>query len=104
MNERRKANRWQPHRETTSTIIHAGKQDNAAVLDISMHGMKITYARPIDAGDDVYGKIVILPDIAPFFVKGKVVRVEPTGESREVSISFDKVRGHDFFEADRRAV
>lgn len=98
MDERRKAHRWHPHQDTVSTVMYAGKKEEVSITDISMHGMKIMYSHPVETGEDLFGRILILPEVDPFFVRGKVVRVERNGEGWKVSISFDKVRTYDFSE------
>jgi len=91
MEERRKFNRWYIANGRTTVIECEGVKEKVAVLDVSAGGMKVFFSQPVNIGAIIYGKLDILSDIRPFFIKGKVTRVEEKDDRFETAIEFEQV-------------
>ncbi len=91
MDEKRKFNRWHIKDDKTTVVACEGNQQEVALIDVSAGGMKVNFPIPVNTGSIIYGKLDVLSEIRPFFVKGKVVRVEPKDSQFETAIEFEHV-------------
>lgn len=89
--ENRRFNRVDASEPGTAVVTCAGLREQVRVHDMSAGGMKIIFSRPINVGAEVYGKFNVLPNLGPFYVRGKVIRTLDTGQSWESAVEFDKV-------------
>ena len=60
-------------------------------MDVSAGGMKVSLSHPLDLGTIVYGKFKVLPQLGPFFVRGKVIRAKKKDNRFETAIEFKNV-------------
>ena len=91
MVEHRKFSRLQKTAGSRSSVICSGLKEDVKVFDVSAGGMKVSFQRPVSVGEDIYGKISVVPEIGPFFVRGKVLRVVDRGGEWETAVQFEKV-------------
>jgi hypothetical protein len=89
--DNRSVNRWYLDREEKAVVSCSGEREEATIIDIGAGGMKVSLCRSLGVGAIVYGEFKILPQLGPFFVRGKVVRVDQKSGLWETSVSFDKV-------------
>jgi len=89
--ENRRFNRVESEQPGTAVVTCAGLREQVNVLDISAGGMKIKFSRPVNVGAEVYGKFHVLPNLGPFYVRGKIIRTLNLGGNWESAIEFDKV-------------
>lgn len=89
--EKRKFNRVHAGDKGSAIITCAGLREQVPVLDVSAGGMKIAFSRPVNVGAEVYGKLNVLPNIGPFFIRGRVVRTLESDGMWKSAIEFDKV-------------
>ncbi len=89
MEDKRRFNRW--GLEEKAVIDLEGAKEEVKVLDVSIGGMRIVTNTPLDKEKIVTGEFKILPNVGPFFVKGKVIWSNPRGDTFESGIVFDKV-------------
>ncbi len=95
MEERRKFNRWYLEEKEKAVISLADTEnkEEVEVVDISAGGMRFFSSRPVEIGTTVYGEFKVLPNLGPYFIKGRVNRVEKRKEDAwEIAIQFEKVR------------
>ena len=99
MEERRKFNRWYLKEEEKTDLILSEFKEGVKVLDISAGGVKILSSQPLEVGKTVTGKLTLAPmnlpffmkELGPYFIKGKVVRVEETNRGWKMVLKFEKV-------------
>ena len=99
MEERRKFNRWYLKDEEKTDLILSGLKERIKVVDISAGGAKIISSQPLEVGKTVVGKLNLIPmnlpffmkEIGPYFIKGKVVRVEEANQGWKIALEFEKV-------------
>jgi hypothetical protein len=97
MEERRKAKRWVPETDNTSEVLCAGVKEQVKILDVSTVGIKVACPKPVGLGAEFYGKLKVHSNIGPFYVRGKVVRVEQAPQdSWSAAVEFDKIRALPF--------
>ena len=99
MEEKRKFNRWYLKGEERTDLILSELKERIKVVDISAGGAKIISSQPLEIGRTVTGKLSLIPmnlpsfikEIGPYFIKGKVVRVEETNQGWRIALEFEKV-------------
>jgi len=91
MERRRKFNRWHLEKGEKILITFSDREEEVSLLDISAGGMKISSSTPVEIGSVIYSEFKILPNLSPFFVRGKVVRLQEKEGSWEIAIEFEKV-------------
>jgi len=91
MDEKRKFNRWQVDNHNNAVVACEGKDRKAELIDISAGGMKLALSDHLDLGAIIYSKLDVLSDIKPFFVKGKIIRIEQKEKNFEAVVEFDQV-------------
>jgi hypothetical protein len=91
MEEKRRFNRWDSSSEKMATVSYDGGREQVEILDISTGGMRVNFRRAMDIGQIVYGEFKILPQVGPFFIRGKVLRACEHDGAWETSLSFEKV-------------
>lgn len=91
MVEHRKYRRLSTDCQEHTATVYAGGKENVKLLDVSARGLRARFSRRVELGTDFYGKLNIHPQVSPFFVKGKVVRVTEKGNAWETAVNFDKV-------------
>jgi hypothetical protein len=91
MHERRRFSRLLSAENATSAVICGGVKEDARLMDVSAGGMRISLARQAAVGEDLYGKLKILPEIGPFFVKGRVLRVTEKESGWEAAVQFKSI-------------
>ncbi len=89
MEEKRKFSRWGLEEKTTMDL--EGIKEEVKILDISIGGMRIVTNVPLDREKTITGKFRILPNVGPFFVKGKIIWSASKEGIFESGIVFDKV-------------
>jgi len=90
MEEKRKFSRWGLDNERAYIDLE-GQKEEVQILDISIAGMRVIANRPIDKDRQVTGEFKILPNIGPFFVRGKVIWSTERDKNFESGIEFEKV-------------
>ena len=90
MEERRKFGRWDEP-TVKSAVSFADLQQDIEVLDMSAGGIRVSCSQPLAIGTVVYGELRIIPQVKPFFIMGKVTRLDQKGDVFEAAIKFDKV-------------
>ena len=68
-----------------------GKKENVKIIDISIGGMRIVTDFPIQKENVLKGEFRVLPNIGPFFVRGKVIWTTKKDNAFESGVIFDKV-------------
>ncbi|OQX80780.1 MAG: hypothetical protein B6D56_04130 [Candidatus Omnitrophica bacterium 4484_70.1] len=91
MKRRRKFNRWHLEKGEKILITFPDREEEVNLLDVSTGGMKISSSNPVEVGSIIYSKFKVLPNLPPFFVRGKVVRLQEKGGSWEIAVEFEKV-------------
>jgi len=91
MEERRRYVRWGVGERKSVVISYRGNKEHAIMLDISAGGMRIISSRPLDIGTSLYGEVEILTAMGPFFIIGRVERVNESSEGWEIAVVFEKV-------------
>jgi hypothetical protein len=91
MQERRKFNRWNAEGNKNVVVSCSGQKAEAKLMDVSASGMRITLPHSLEVGASVSGELRIIPGTSPFFVAGKVNRVQEIGGNWELAVFFDKV-------------
>lgn len=91
MEERRKFNRWHLTEGRATVVECEGTKEKVSVVDVSAGGMKVFFAQPVYLGNVVYGKLDVLSDIRPFFIKGKITRVNKKDNRFETVVEFEQV-------------
>ncbi|OQX86347.1 MAG: hypothetical protein B6D55_06265 [Candidatus Omnitrophica bacterium 4484_70.2] len=99
MEEKRKFNRWYLKGEERTDLILSELKERIKVVDISAGGAKIISSQPLEVGKTVTGRLTLAPinlpffmkEIGPYFIKGKVVRVEETEQGWRIALEFEKV-------------
>jgi len=99
MEEKRKFNRWYLKDEERTDLILSEFKEGIKVVDISAGGAKIISPQPLEVGKTVTGRLTLAPinlpffmkEIGPYFIKGKVVRVEETEQGWRIALEFEKV-------------
>jgi len=89
--EKRRFNRVGIGERGTAVVTCGGLREQVQILDMSAGGMKISFSRPVNVGAEVTGKLNVLPNLGPFFIKGKVVRILETDGAWKSAVEFDKV-------------
>lgn len=97
--ERRRFNRWYLKGEKETNLILSEIKEGIKVIDISAGGIKIISPQPLEVGRAVTGKLILVPmnlpffmkEIGPYFIKGKVIRVEETDQGWKIALEFEKV-------------
>jgi len=89
MEEKRRFNRWDW--DNKAYVGLKGKKEEVKVIDISIGGMRIITDTALDRTESFKGEFKILPNMEPFFIKGKVIWTQPKGGLFESGIVFDKV-------------
>ncbi len=79
-------------------FIVNNKRQKVRVLDVGPGGMRVLLPEYAGPGSEVFCKIDIYPDITPFYVKGKILRIQVTRDKWEAAVKFDMVRIYNFFE------
>jgi hypothetical protein len=75
-----------------------GAEKVIRVLDISPEGMRIRVPEMLELGSEIFVKIDICPDTAPFYAQGSVVRVSEVQGKCEAGVKFFIARVYNFFE------
>jgi hypothetical protein len=91
MEEKRRFNRWDISSDGMATVSYDGGREQVEILDISTGGMRVNFGKAMDIGQIVYGEFKILPQVGPFFIRGKIVRAFEHDGSWETSVAFEKV-------------
>jgi len=91
MDEKRQFNRWYVEGTRRVRISGEGMQEEATMIDVSAGGMKVTLSQALPPNATVYGEVEVLPQMRPFFIKGKVLRVNKKDNLFETGISFEKI-------------
>ncbi len=99
MEEKRKFNRWYLKGEEKTDLILSELKEGIKVIDISAGGAKIISSQPLEVGRIVTGKLTLIPmnlpffikEIGPYFIRGKVVRVEETDQGWKIALEFEKI-------------
>ncbi|MBN1824481.1 MAG: PilZ domain-containing protein [Endomicrobiales bacterium] len=99
MQDRRVATRYEHEINNMGTIyLGDGKErEEVQIIDVSSTGMRVFSPNYRDPGTEVTGRVPIFPDMAPFYVSGKVLRAENITGLWELAVQFDKVRVYSFF-------
>lgn len=92
MDDQRKFVRWNVNNGTRAIISRDGMQEEVELLDVSAGGMKVSFPKSVSENTSVQGQFRILPQLGPFFVRGKVKRVEERNGAWLASVVFDQVR------------
>lgn len=90
MSEKRKFNRWGLEQESAFVDMR-GEKKEVDIIDISIGGMRIETDSIIDEESELSGEFSVLPNIGPFFVKGKVVWVVKSNDRFESGVKFERV-------------
>ena len=91
MEKKRKFNRWYLEKEGKILITFSDREEEVNLLDISAGGMKISSPNPVEIGSIIYSEFKILSNLSPFFVRGRVVRLQEKEGNWEVAVEFEKV-------------
>jgi len=92
MEEKRKFNRLYTNEDKKIFMSCAGGiEEEVQLLDLSANGMRVKLNRDLDSGIEIAAKIQVLSTTNIYYVKGKILRVEPRGDSFEASIQFDDI-------------
>ena len=68
-----------------------GFKEEVDLLDISAGGMRVAFPKAVDIGTSVSGEFQLLPNVGPYFVKGKVNSSKETEGAWEVAVQFDSI-------------
>ncbi len=97
--EKRKFSRWYLKEEEKINLTFSEFKEGIKVIDISAGGIKIISHQPLEVGKIVTGRLTLAPmnlpffmkEIGPYFIKGKVKRVEETNQGWKIALEFEKV-------------
>jgi len=89
MEEKRRFDRWGLGR--SAYIDLEGERKEVQVLDISIGGMRIVTNTPLDSKKDIKSEFKILPNMGPFFARGKIIWTTAKESNFESGIVFNKV-------------
>lgn len=89
MEEKRRFNRWDLGKG--AHIDLEGERKEIQVIDVSIGGMRIVTDAPLESEKVIKSEFKILPNMGPFFVKGRVIWITPREGAFESGIVFDKV-------------
>ena len=89
MDEKRRFDRWGLGR--SAYIDLEGEKSEAQVIDVSIGGMRIITDTPLDRERVVSSEFKILPNVGPFFVKGRIIWTIAKEGAFESGVVFDKV-------------
>jgi hypothetical protein len=73
-------------------------KEEVNVIDVSTGGMKVACQRVADIGSEIYGRLKLHPNIGPFYVQGKVLRVEQNGGIWNTAVEFSRISAYAFLE------
>ena len=96
MEERRKFPRWCLDVEKKTTLSHSGLEYHASLLDISAGGMKVSCDSSFEVGTTLDGIFEVSADVGPFYVRGKVCRLQQREQKWEIAVVFEKIRTFPF--------
>jgi hypothetical protein len=99
MDEKRRAKRWFTNGQNKGSVVCAGMKEDVNVVDVSTGGMKVACQRIPDIGSDVYGRLKLHPNIGPFYVQGKVLRVEQVDGIWNTAVEFNHISAYAFLES-----
>jgi hypothetical protein len=91
MVEQRTYGRFTHGADSKAFIECAGLQEDAPVIDVSAGGMRVMLTQQKPIGEFVAGKLQVIPQIGPFYVQGKVLRVLEKDGRWETAVKFDRV-------------
>ena len=97
MEERRKAVRHNLGDEGFIVANINGKELVIRVMNISPEGMRVRVPEPMEMGTEIFCKIDICPDTAPFYAQGSVVWIEKVNDKWEAGVKFFITRIYNFF-------
>ena len=89
MDEKRRFGRW--GLGSSAYIDLGGEKAEVQVIDVSIGGMRIITDTPLDKDRVINSEFKILPNVGPFFVKGRIIWTTPKEGAFESGIVFDKV-------------
>lgn len=98
MQERRKTMRWYTNGQNRGAVVCGGERKDVDVVDVSTGGMRIACPHLVTTGSEVFGRLKLHPSIGPFYVRGKVLRVEYVNGLWNAAVQFSKIGAHAFLE------
>jgi hypothetical protein len=98
MEERRNVQRYNLGEGELIVANINGEEKVIRVLNISPEGMFIRLPEMLELGAEIFVKIDICPDTAPFYAQGSVVRVTEVNGKCEAGVKFFIARVYNFFE------
>ena len=102
MEERRSTQRYNLGEGELIVANINGNEKVIRVLDISPEGMKIRVPEMLELGTEIFVKIEICPETAPFYAQGSVVRVEQVQGKCDAGVKFFIVRVYNFFDETKK--
>jgi hypothetical protein len=98
MEERRTAQRYNLGEGEYIVANINGSEKVIRVMNISPEGMLIRLPEMLELGAEIFVKIEICPDTAPFYAQGSVVRVTEVQGKCEAGVKFFIARVYNFFD------
>jgi hypothetical protein len=92
MEERRKFRRWHLDVEKKTILSQAGLKHEASLLDISAGGMKVSCNNSFAIGTTLNGIFELSQEGGPFYVRGRVCRLDQRDQNWEIAVVFEKIR------------
>ena len=89
MEDKRRFDRW--GLDNNAYIDLGGEKKEVQVADVSIGGMRIVTNSPLDKNKVITSEFKILPNIGPFFVKGRIIWTTDKEGAFESGVIFDKV-------------
>jgi len=90
MEEKRRFDRWELGKKNTYIDLE-GEKAEVQVIDVSIGGMRIITDTPLDKEKIIRSEFKILPNMGPFFVKGRIIWTTAKESIFESGVVFDKV-------------
>ncbi len=88
MEEKRHFDRW--GLDKNAYIDLGGERKEVQVVDVSVGGMRIVTDAPLD-GENIKSEFKVLPNMGPFFARGKIIWTVAKEGAFESGIVFNKV-------------
>ncbi len=89
MDEKRKFSRCDLSEKTHLSL--KDRKEDVEIQDLSTGGMRVVTKHALDKEESFSGEFKVLSNIAPFFVKGKVIWSTQKGNIFESGLAFSKV-------------
>jgi hypothetical protein len=99
MSERRKTSRWYTNGQNKGAVVCGGERNDVDVIDVSTGGMRVACPHIVTPGSEIFGRLKLHPSIGPFYVQGKILRVEFSDGLWKAAVQFSRIGAHAFLEA-----